>query len=333
MPEHRWHDRPVLVTGATGFLGRALVRRLSREGARVRALVRTPSKGERVAGLSGVTPVPGDLTDAGAMTRAVQGVRVVINSAAALRGTAAEQDRINLEGTRILAQAAAEAGVDRFVHISSVAVYGFQPGAVLDESSPLPEGNYTYGRTKAGAERMVREVAAGNGLRFSIVRPGTIYGPEAGSWTGRLFRWARRRPLWLPAGGRGSMPYIHVDDVVDLCLHCADHPAAAGEVFNAVMDPPPSLREVLEAWARLRGEPWIITLPAILLRPLAAGLSRTGDPDSPRRLAPAILRMLGEPTRWPMDKARDRLGWSPRTGLEEGVRGCVPWLKEKGLLA
>ncbi len=332
MSEHPWRERPVLVTGATGFVGRALVRRLSREGARVRALVRTPAKAERVEGLEGVVPVQGDLVDEVAMAEAVRDVRVVVNSAAALRGTEAEQERINITGTRILAEAAAGAGVDRFVHISSVAVYGFQPGVRLDESSKAPPGTYTYGRTKAGAERSVREVAARTGLSVSIVRPGTIYGPEARTWSGRLFGWSQRRPLWLPAGGRGTVPYIYVDDVVDLCLVCADHPEAAGETFNAVMDPPPTLREVLGAWARLTGEPRFLTLPTGLLRPIAWLLARRGDPDSPRRQAPTVLRMLGEPTRWPMDKARDRLGWSPRVALEEGVRGCVPWLLEKGLL-
>jgi nucleoside-diphosphate-sugar epimerase len=328
----RWSTGPVLVTGATGFLGRALVRRLSREGAQVLALYRTERKRERIEGLPGVEPVAGDLTDREQMRTVCTGCRSVIHAAAALVGPPQLQQEVNVEGSAGLVATAAAAGVRRLVHVSSVAVYGFRPGAVLDEATDPDPAGYTYSRTKAEAERAVRTAAAGTGLEVAIVRPGTIYGPRARTWTGLLFRWAQRRPLVLPGSGRGTIPYIHVDDVVDLGLLCAVHPAAAGGIFNAVMDPPPTLRQVLGAWADLAGNPWRLSLPVPLVRLAARLAAVTARPGTVRREAPAIARMLVEPARWPMDRAREVLGWRPRVGLEEGIAGCVPWLREKGLL-
>ncbi len=328
----RWSEGPVLVTGATGFLGRALVLQLAGEGARVRALYRTERKRERIEGLAGVEPVAGELTDTGRMREVCAGCRSVIHAAAALAGPPELQQEVNVAGSAGLVEAAAATGVRRLVHVSSVAVYGFRPGAVLAEARGPDPARYTYSRTKAEAERAVRAAAARTGLEVAIVRPGMIYGPRARTWTGRFFRWARRRPLVLPGGGTGTIPYIHVDDVVELSLLCALHSAAAGETFNVVMDPPPTLRQVLKAWADLAGNRWTISLPAPLLylvAGLAAGMAR---PGSVLREASAIARMFVQSTRWPMDRAREVLDWSPRVGLAEGVAGCVPWLREKGLL-
>ncbi|MBW4439458.1 MAG: NAD(P)-dependent oxidoreductase [Pleurocapsa minor GSE-CHR-MK-17-07R] len=326
---------PVLVTGATGFLGGALTERLLAEGAQVSILARSAEKAARWAE-RGVRVTVGDLTDLDAVREAMRGSRIVIHSAAALDGTFDEMVPATVIGTRNVMAAAAEfSDITRVVHVSSIAIYGLFGGrAVITEDTTPAYAEYPYVRTKLMAEGEVLSAGARNGTLYTIVRPGMIYGPHAGLWTAGLFRLAT-----TPAGavffgdGTGTAFPIFVDDVVDLLMTCALHPAAAGQVFNCAPDPAPSWRELLLAYQALTGRPagWV-GLPPILLRAAAAVTAM---------LAPrgTILRDLPDGVDWlfarqthSMAKARDLLGWQAQVSLSEGVARCAPWLREIGLL-
>lgn len=324
--------KTALVTGATGFLGGALTRRLAGEGVRVRALARQPHKAARLQGIQGVEIVMGDITDAAQMRAAAAGCHVVFHGAAALRGPLEAQRRVNVEGTRQVIRAAAAAAAERVVHVSTIAVYGYAAQGEVNEDSPLTPGRVPYNISKAEGEAAAREEAARHGLAYSIIRPAMIYGPGSGMWTASLFRLAQRRPVIFIGAGSGCAYPIYVDDVVDLMVRLASHPAAVGEAFNCAPDPAPTWREFLLAYARLAGhERWLglPPLPLKLAAPLVEwALTLRGEPQD----VPALVDFLQGRRRYSMAKARERLGWTPRVTLAEGVSRCAPWLREKGLL-
>jgi nucleoside-diphosphate-sugar epimerase len=323
----------ILVTGATGFLGGALVRRLAADGARVKALVRSPEKAQSLAKVPHLTVVPGDITDAESMRAAATGCEIVFHVAAALRGRLADQRKGNVDGTRNVMLAAAAAGAARVVHVSSIAVYGFGCDGRITEDQPHVPGRSPYNISKSEGETVVRTVGAAKNLAYSIIRPGMIYGPHSGMWTGQMFRLARRRPLIWLGDGSGSAYPIHVDDVAALLLILAQHPAASGEAFNCAPDPSPTWRDFLTGYAKLANHSTWLGLPPGLVRIAAPlldlALWLSGDPQDMR----AMLRYAITQRTYSMDKARQLLGWQPQISLDDGIASCVPWLREQKLLS
>jgi nucleoside-diphosphate-sugar epimerase len=317
----------VLVTGATGFLGGALARRLAADGARVRVLVRSPQKAASLR-QQGIEIVQGDLNSPDALRRACADCAVVFHVAAALSGSYAAQYAANVEGTRMLLAAATNAGVQRFVHVSSISVYGYRvKGEITEATTPAP-GADPYPQTKTEAEAVVRD----GSLPFTIIRPAMIYGAAAVNWTGNLFRLAKLKPTPFVGSGQGSSFPIHVDDVVDLMVTAAEHPAAIGETFNCAPDPAPTWRKFLGHYARLAGHDRWLALPPVAFAALARGISIISPSNSRLRDLPDQVGFLQRSTTYKMTKAHDLLGWSPRVPLDDGIAGCADWLREQGWL-
>lgn len=325
------NDQQVLITGATGFLGGALAQRLHADGARVRALVRSPHKAERLRE-QGIEVVSGDVTDFDSLRRAVQGCSVVFHTAASFARSYEEQHAVNVVGTANVAQAAAEASVTRLVHISSISVYGFNhPGDVTEESALAP-GADPYANTKKDGELALQRVARARGLSFAICRPGMIYGPGSPNWTGNMFRLAKRNPTRWVGTGSGSTHPIYVDDVVDQIVTLAVHPSADGEAFNCTPDPAPTWREFLGAYSHLAGHQNWQAIPPILMAAFAGVVMMVSPRRSARRDLPDIVQFSQRRTTFKMDKARALLNWQPRVDLATGIARCAPWLREQGRL-
>jgi nucleoside-diphosphate-sugar epimerase len=324
--------KQILVTGGTGFLGGALVHRLSQEGAVVRVVARNPEKARSIQNLPRVEVVAGDITDAESMHRAVNGCEIVFHSAAALGGALENQRRLNKDGTRNVANAAAGTGVLRMVHVSSIAVYGYNVSGDVTESTPLNPGHDPYNITKAEAEETLREVAAEHRMPYTIIRPGQIYGPGSGMWTGKLFRLARIRPTPWVGNGNGFVFPIYIDDVVDLMLAAAEHPDAVGEAFNCTPDPSPTWREFLGAYSKLAGHESWLGIPPVLVSPFAAMVGKLAKPQTQFKELPNMLRLTQGRVTYTMTKARELLDWQPKVDLKTGIQNCAPWLREKGLL-
>ncbi|MBI5669485.1 MAG: NAD(P)-dependent oxidoreductase [Chloroflexi bacterium] len=325
-------DKTVLVTGATGFLGGAVARRLAGEGARVRALVRRPGRDRYIRDVPGIELVAGDITDPDRMKTVAQGCDYVFHVAAATGGTLDYQRKLNVDGTRYVMLAAAAARVQRVVHVSTIAVYGYGYAGDITEDIPHQPGRVPYNITKSQAEAVVRDIGAHHNVPYSIIRPGMIYGPRSGMWTRTMFNLSKRKPTIFIGDGSGSVPCIYVDDVVDLMLTLAVHPAAAGEAFNCVSDPAPTWRDFLGGYARLAGHQSWLALPALPLKLVAPLveliLVLRGEPQA----VPALLPYIQACKTCTMDKARRLLGWQPQVCLDEGLRRCEPWLREEGLL-
>jgi nucleoside-diphosphate-sugar epimerase len=307
--------RRVAVTGAGGFVGRHLAARLVTAGAEVVGIDLRPGA------VPGVRWVRGDVAEDGAWDEAFAGADLVLHTAAVVAEWG-DRDRfvaVNVEGTRRVAAAAAAAGVGRFVHLSSIVVYGdrARPGTLTDEDAPLVPTGAPYTDTKIGAEHAALRVAARTGLPTTIVRPGDIYGVGSIPWIERPLDLLRRRRFTFVDGGRWPLSPVHVDDVVDGVLR-----AAAGTDRLAVYNlagPPVPARHFFGYHARHLG----VRAPS-LPRPVAAGVahlavaaaSRLGRPPP---FAPEALEYVCHPGGYATGRAERELGWTPRVELDEGM--------------
>lgn len=292
-----------LVTGATGFIGR----RLLQPGDR--ALVRSAS------GLPGAAI--GDLSDPASLSAACEGVDTVFHCAGYAHAFASSDPdahwRINFEGTRNLVEAAGQAGVRRFVFLSSVKAMAEPGDACVDEDWPgePPSLLSPYGRAKCAAEDAVREAGAKYGMHVVNLRLAMVYGRGG---RGNLDRMARAiRSGWFPplpeTGNRRSL--VHVEDVVRVMRLVAESPAANGRTY-IVADPVAySGRQIYDAIREALGLPparW--RMPAVLLR----GVGRLGG-----RVGEVVDRLLGSACYSPARIERE-LGWRAKVGLATGVR-------------
>jgi nucleoside-diphosphate-sugar epimerase len=322
--EHRISPR-ILVTGGTGFLGRALMDRLRQQGELVRMLVRRPDK--KLENDPFIDVVYGDLGTPEPVDEAMRGIELVYHVGAAMRGGAAEFERGTVWGTWNVVDACLRHGVKRLVHVSSLSVLdhaGHLPGVPVDENSALePDAKRRgfYTQTKLEAERIVLEACRNRNLPAVILRPGQICGPgvERMPPSGTIALAGR----WLVVGnGEHPVPFVYVDDVVDAILAAAQRPDVLGEVFQLVDPEQVTQREYAELCRRRFGsELRVVYVPKPTLMALSAGVELLGR--MLRRNVP-LTRYRVESIRplWPCncDKAREGLGWAPRTGVREGFR-------------
>ncbi|WP_257448887.1 NAD-dependent epimerase/dehydratase family protein [Archangium lipolyticum] len=280
-----------LVTGANGFVGSFIVRRLVEEGLRVRALVRRPEADAEVRAL-GAEPVRGDPADARSAREAAVGAQVVVHCAATGSDDMAEAMRVNAEGTEAMLEAARAAGCERFVHISTVAVYDMARVDTIDEGAPLVKEGRAYSVSKAEGDRRVL-AAIGRGLPAVILRPPCILGVHPTStWGNKVPRAIVAGQFALPMGGEGHLFYVHVRNLAEAVVQCLRSEAAVGQVFD--------IADGETTWGRyaahFRSEP----LPAV-----------------PESQVPSFLSFRGH---FPAEKIRRVLGYTPRYSFEEVMR-------------
>jgi len=317
-----------LVTGATGFLGRHLTKRLAADGRPIRALIRIGTDLRRIpAEVSEI--VWGDLDDASALERALRGIDRVFHSAARVsgRGTRAAFEAANVRGTEALLTAAAHAKARRFVHVGSAGIYGADAarGAITEstEVDPRIELRGAYAWSKAEADRVAREFGQKNDLAVVIVRPGLLYGRGLPPFIARLhFPVPRGRGRRLIVGSPWALlPFTHVDNACDALVLAAER-GRPGAVYNVIDGDTPQ-REYLDLLAQegvVSVRPTFV--PAAMMMPLAWGCevaSRLSGRSLP--LSRYKLRRATESLRYDTRAAREDLGWSPRVDLRTGVSG------------
>ena len=313
-----------LVTGAAGFLGRALVKALRAKGKRVRVLVRKPVRA--FAEDAGVQMVVGDLGDPEIVGHAVAGVATVFHVGAAMRGGQREFEAGTVWGTRNIVDACLQHATPRLVHVSSLSVLdhaGRKPSNTVTEAStlePHPERRGAYTQTKGIAEACVRDAIARHTLPAVILRPGQIFGTGAETSTpnGTLSIAGR----WIAVGPTSrTLPLVHVDDVVDAVLLAAGSDAAVGKVFNIVDPRTVTQEQYLAACRRKLGDglrllhvpTWSFMLLATAVELLGAVLRR------PVPLTRYRVRSLRPLDNFDLTAAQTVLGWQPRVGVERGM--------------
>lgn len=306
-----------LVTGGSGSLGRAVVKRLREQGHGVRVFERRMP--DQAA--DGVEYVIGDLSDLAAIERSVQGADVVVHCAAAMKGSWAEHKASTVDGTQNVVDACKKHGVKQLVHISSMSVIdwaGMSSGGVVDESAalePRAEERGAYTRAKLEAERIVRG-AAQAGLPCVILRPGQIFGGGIPLMTGAVARNVRGR--WIVLGdGKLELPLVYIDDVVDAIAAAIDKKLTGGEIIH-VIDPEHLTQE--DVLAVVADHKRVVRVPRTIVFALGklsevVRLVGKQSPIGSYRLKSALARLHYE-----SDRARELLGWKPRVGVREGIR-------------
>jgi nucleoside-diphosphate-sugar epimerase len=314
------------VTGATGFLGAALLQRLALQqadvsGANVKSLSGicrcAPTKR-----IDGVHYMPlGDFTGAVDWPVALSGAQVVVHAAARVHLMAdkaadplAEFRRVNVQASLRLAHEASAVGVRRFVFISTVKVNGEATLAghpFNEEAAPAPQD--AYGLSKHEAEQALRQLSADTGMEVVIIRPPLVYGPGVKANFAALMR-AVRRGWPLPLGAvHNQRSLVALDNLVDFIVTCITHPQAANQTFLVSDGQDLSTTELVRGMAQAAGVPArLLPVPVWVLQ---AGASLLGKGD-------AVQRVCGN-LQVDISKAQTLLGWVPPVSVQEGLRRAM----------
>jgi nucleoside-diphosphate-sugar epimerase len=327
-------NRNVLVTGATGFVGRNLVEALLQRGYSVTCLVRKTSD-TRSLQKQHVRLVVGDLNDPQTVRQAVRGVFAVYHLAGLIKAAGREEYfRVNQGGTRILLEALAEAklALNRFVHISSLAAAGPSSGdrGLTEDEQPNPVS--WYGESKLSSE--LEALNYSDAFPVTILRPSAVYGPHD-SETLLVFRMIKRGCLLTPGRFTRRFSLIHVDDLAAACIKAAECNTPSGEVFFISRPEVHTWGDVGRSIAQKLGKSYRqISFPQWMAE--AVGLSGdlwTNLTGRPATLNSQKVRELLQPS-WICNssKARVVLGFSPAIDLESGINETVRWYQSQGWL-
>jgi nucleoside-diphosphate-sugar epimerase len=338
-PADRLADSPrdglCLITGASGFIGGRLAERMSRDGYAVRCLVRASSDTTALERLD-VEIAVGDLTDARSLARAADGCSQVIHCGALVSDWATKNEikKINVEGTRLLLEASADAGVRRFVHLSTTDVYGYPGGRAIDESYSAARFRNWYAQTKLEAEAEVRRAERERALDAVILRPATVYGPGSVEVVSEIARAIRSRNMLLIDRGRAIAGLCYVNNLIDAALLALHSDAARGQAFNITDGLDVTWRQFTDDLAAGLASPpvrWSMPYPLAL----AIGFSLEHGYRLARQMtgltAPALLsrqavHVLGCDQDFSNRKAREMLRWEPRVGYRDGLDATLAWL-------
>ena len=328
----------VLVTGATGFTGGHLAAMLADRGDEVRALVRPRSRARFEASplpAKGVVAIEGDLTDAGAMTRAAAGVEVVYHIAATYREAGqpdAAYRAINVEGTKNVLEAAQAGGARRVVHCSTGGVHGHIAKPPANEDAPFNPGD-VYQETKLEAEQAARSFGERTGFDVVVIRPIGIYGPGDTRFL-KMFRGLARGKFPMIGDGKPFYHLTYIDDLVEGFRLAGTVPAAKGRTYILAGPRFTTLEELVRLVAKeLKVEPpkmhwpvWPFWTAGLLCEMVCV----------PLRIEPPIFRrrvdFYTKSRAFDTTRARTELGFTPRVDLEEGIKRTADWYRKEGLL-
>lgn len=318
----------VSLTGANGFIGRALAARLRDHGHTVGGV---DLRADPAAGV-----LAGDITEDGAWQDQVAGADLVVHTAAVVSNAVGRsgQWRVNVAGTRKVIEAAARGRATRFVHLSSIRAFSdlHFPDGVTEEHAVRPDGN-PYVDTKIAGEQVVLQAHAAGQVAATVVRPGDVYGPGSRPWTVLPVRLIRKNLFLLPARGNGIFSPVHVDDLVDGLLLAAEHPAAPGQVFTLAGGAGVPYREFFGHYYRMLGKRGPLCLPtgvAVAAATAAAGAAALAGRTT--EINAISMRYFTRTGTYSIAKARRMLGYAPAVGLAEGMARTERWLREERLV-
>jgi len=327
---------PILVTGASGFLGGRLAEILAGKGEEVTVLARVGSDLRHLSGYAGdrIQVINGGLTDTDSVKRATSEATHIFHCAAASTdwGSADIYFETNVKGTEMLLHAAREARqLQRFVHVSTTDVYGY-PAVPCSELGRMRDVGLPYNRTKILAEEAVWSSAQEDGLPVTVFRPATIYGPRGRAFVTDVANLLEKGQMAYIDGGRATGGFLYVDNAVEAMITAAWFPGAIGRAYNLTDGTGASWRQYVDTLAEGLGlkTPWINL-------PYAAAVWIASAMEAPYRWIESLpgrpmltrhaVALLGKDQEFPSDRARSELGAYSRVSFEDGMARSVAWLK------
>jgi nucleoside-diphosphate-sugar epimerase len=322
----------VLVTGASGFLGRRLAEILLARGERVRLLLRETSRVD-TAGIEACEIIRCSFTDGAAVAAAMRDVRIVYHCAGLSSDWGAWADfraaNINLVGA-MLAGAHQAGTVERFVHVSTTDIYGY-PEQPCDEAAGFRDAGLPYNRSKGEGEALALAFHRKTGLPVTVVRPATIFGPRAKDWVMELSHLLETGQALTISGGRSPMGLVFVDDVADAMIALAGRPDTIGEAYNIVDPESMSWRRYMDIFADALGvrRPWLDMgrLPALAICHVCETAYRLMGMRSRPLFTRHLLLLMTRDQDFPIAKLRAAVPGFPQTGLAQGLERTLAWVE------
>lgn len=324
-----------LVTGATGFVGSHLVERLKNEGIDVTAFVRKSSDTTLLKEW-GVRLAYGDLQDPKSIEEALKGITHVFHSGAIVSDWA-DPDliyKINVEGTQTLLDKAAEAKVERFVHVSSLAVLGMHDHHQTDETAPYEKTGDSYCDTKIEAEKRVLAAYKEKGLPAVIIRPGFIYGPRDRQFLPRVLTFLKANKFMYIGDGEKILNLTYIHNLIEAIMLAAKNPNAVGQVYNVTDDGKVTRKKLIETICDVADLPKptkSLPLPVakVLCSVCEAYAKLTKSKQTPL-LNRARMKFLALSLDFDISKIRNQLQYTPKVDLRKGVEETIEWFQSSG---
>jgi nucleoside-diphosphate-sugar epimerase len=324
-----------LVTGASGFIGGRLAERLAvEEGVRVRAMVRNPKKADRLRKFP-LEIVQADLLDPPSLRKVIDGCDLVFHCAALVRETGDRNEfyRTNVQGTENILKVSSDAGINKFIQFSSVAVYGMKPPDGSDETTPYQPCGNVYCDTKIASEKAVWTAHKETRLPVVVIRPTNVYGPYSNAWTVRPIKLINSGQMILINEGTGINNYVYIDNLLDATLSATKRDESVGQVYLISDGVPVTWKEFFGYYAQMAGKRNIRSVPQWLAKVIALGMEITSKfSGRPPKITREAIRFLTHRARFSIKKAVHELGYQPRFSLEEGMKLTEQWLREVGYL-
>jgi len=318
-----------LITGASGFIGNALHKKLGGGGGPVRVLVRSPNPD-----MKGSEMIKGDVTDVQSCKEAVEDIDLVFHCAGTLGGWGKPEKLfwdVNFQGTKNMLEAAKQAKVKGFVHVSSCGIFGpLRDGEVADEGYRYNATNI-YERTKMEAEKLALEYSK-NGLPVVVVRPEFVYGPGDFHLL-PLFKIVKSGKFMFFNGGKSTLHPTYIDDAVDGIILAASNQKAIGETFNIAGPRPVTVRDFITKMAETTGTKVpSMSIPSPIAQAAGLFLDCSWGLFAKPPLSLSQVRYLTENRAFSSSKAQAMLGYDAKVSIRKGMKRTVRWYRQRGLL-
>lgn len=320
-------NKTLLITGIDEFIGLRAAELAIAQGIKVRGL-QTSHKSDTAQKL-GVEVIVGSINDAAVVTKACQGVDIVLHTAQLTEeaGPIKQFQEMNVDGAVTVAKAAKSAGVKTFVHLSSILVYGFDYSDRITESSTLTNNDNPYCQTKIAAESALLTFNSPD-FGVVIIRAGDVYGPGSLPWVVRPIHFMRQKLFAYPHDGQGVINHLYVDNLID-AIFLAIEKQTYGEIFNITDGEATSWKEYFLRLAAMENLPTPMSVPKDEIK-LFLKLRHQGQKLFRKKadILPESVDFMSRPYACSIAKAQSLLDYKPKIDLETGLRHTKQWLDQ-----
>jgi len=321
-------DKKILVTGASGFIGKVVVNRLANQNKVVKAFVR---KNSNISGIENDLELCyGDLRNYGEVEKAVSGCKQIIHIAGITKGSLDELNSVNLVGLKNILQAALKHKIEKVIFLSSIAVYG----ECLDATESSPYNPYNdYGRSKVIAEEYIKKFNQGNSLPIVTLRPSHVYGPGGKSNIQKMFKYINRKKYFIFGSGDNLINLVYVHDLVNVIMNVLENNEIKNEDFIISGPKPHTTTELSNQIAKTCGVMTPISLPYSvgyflgLIGDVITAVTRKKMPLSRTR-----VKNLVRSRSFKIDKAKKILNYTPSEDFNKTLTESYHYYKKEGLI-